>query len=85
MQREACPGAPFILPSDGYIGLLYNDPRGPYSTSNPHQGIDIFSDSEPGLTPVYAAYDGYETLEPEWVSTIIMRVPEDPLNPGEQI
>jgi len=85
VQREACPGAPFILPSDGYIGLLYNDPRGPYSTSNPHQGIDIFSDSEPGLTPVYAAYDGYVTREPEWVSTIIMRVPEDPLNPGEQI
>ena len=54
-QRTACPGAPFILPSDGFIGLLYGDPRGPYSQSRPHQGIDIFSDSEPGVIPVYAA------------------------------
>jgi hypothetical protein len=85
IQREACPGAPFILPSDGYIGLLYSDPRGPYSISNPHQGIDIFSDSDPGVTPVYAAYDGYVTREAEWLSTLIMRVPDDPLNPGRQI
>jgi hypothetical protein len=42
VQREACLGVPFILPSDGYIGLLYGDPRGPYSDSNPHQGIEHF-------------------------------------------
>jgi murein DD-endopeptidase MepM/ murein hydrolase activator NlpD len=64
VQREACPGAPFILPADGYVGLLYGDPRGPYSRTAPHQGIDIFSDTEPGVTPVYAAYDGYVTREP---------------------
>ena len=85
VQRDACPGAPFILPSDGYIGLLYADPRGPYSTANPHQGIDIFSDTDPGITPVFAAYDGYLTREPDWRSTVIMRVPDDPLNPGSQI
>ena len=34
VQRERCPGAPFILPTDGFIGLLYNDPRGPYSARN---------------------------------------------------
>lgn len=84
-QREACPGAPFILPSDGFVGLLYGDPRGPYSQSAPHQGIDIFSDAEPGLTPVYAAYDGYVTRESDWRSSLIMRVPDDPLRPGEQI
>ena len=84
-EREACQGAPFILPADGFIGLLYGDPRGPYSTRNPHQGIDIFSNSEPGVTPVYAAYDGYVTREPSWKSTLIQRVPEDPLNPGRQI
>lgn len=84
-EREACQGAPFILPADGFIGLLYGDPRGPYSTRNPHQGIDIFSNSEPGVTPVYAAYDGYITREPGWKSTLIQRVPEDPLNPGRQI
>lgn len=84
-QRESCPGAPFILPADGFIGLLYADPRGPYSVRSPHQGIDIFSNTEPGLTPVYAAYDGYVTREPDWRSSLIMRVPEDPLQPERQI
>jgi hypothetical protein len=85
VQHEACPGAPFILPADGFIGLMYADPRGPYSAANPHQGIDIFTDSEPGITPVYAAYDGYLTREADWKSSLIMRVPDDPLNPGTQI
>lgn len=84
-QAENCPGAPFILPAEGYIGLLYGDPRGPYSRSRPHQGIDIFSDSEAGVTPVFAAYDGYITREPGWRSTLIMRVPEDPLGHQRQI
>lgn len=85
VQREACTGAPFILPADGYIGLLYGDPRGPYSEDRPHQGIDIFSPGEPGETPVYAAYDGYLTREEHWRSTVIIRVPDDPLHPGRQI
>ena len=85
VQRDACPGAPFILPTDGFIGLLYGDPRGPYSSTRPHQGIDIFSQAEPGVTPVYAAYDGYVTRELDWRSTLIMRVPEDPLQSGRQI
>ncbi len=85
VQRGACPGAPFILPADGFIGLLFGDPRGPYSAASPHQGIDIFSQTEPGITPVYAAYDGYVTREPDWRSTLIMRVPEDPLQPDRQI
>ena len=85
VQRDACPGAPFILPADGFIGLLYADPRGPYSSLNPHQGIDIFSSTDPGLTPVYAAYDGYVTREKEWKSSLIIRVPDDPLHPGTQI
>lgn len=85
IQRESCPDSPFILPADGFIGLLYADPRGPYSRSSPHQGIDIFSNTDPGLTPVYAAYDGYITRESDWRSTLIQRVPEDPLNPGTQV
>ncbi len=85
VQRNACPGAPFILPADGFIGLLYDDPHGPYSSRNPHQGIDIFSNAEPGVTPVYAAYDGYITREDDWKSTLIQRVPDDPLNPGTQV
>lgn len=84
-QRESCPGAPFILPADGFIGLLYADPNGPYSAAAPHQGIDIFSNTEPGLTPVYAAYSGYITREDDWRSTLIQRVADDPLNPGSQV
>lgn len=80
-----CEGAPFALPAEGFIGLLYADPRGPYSTSRRHQGIDIFSNTGPGQTPVYAAYDGYLTREADWRSSLIMRVPEDPLLPGRQI
>ncbi len=84
-QRDICPGAAFVLPTDGFIGLLYEDPRDPYSSRNPHQGIDIFSEGEPGTTPVYAAYDGYVNRDANWRSAIILRVPEDPLRPGEQI
>jgi hypothetical protein len=85
VRREACPGAPFIMPADGFVGLLYGDPRGPYSLAHRHQGIDIFSASGPGETPVYAAYDGYLTRETDWKSSLIIRVPDDPLHPGRQI
>ncbi|NLH07604.1 MAG: M23 family metallopeptidase [Chloroflexi bacterium] len=84
-NAEPCPGAPFILPADGFIGLMYAAPRSPYSPSRPHQGIDIFSLGGPGLTPVYAAYDGYVTREPHWTSSLIIRVPQDPLDPTRQI
>ncbi|MDX1414319.1 MAG: M23 family metallopeptidase [Candidatus Promineifilaceae bacterium] len=84
-QIDACPGAPFVLPADGFIGLLYNDPRGPYSQSHPHQGIDIFSNTDPGTTPVFAAYDGFITRESDWRSSIILRIPQDPLAPQRQI
>ena len=85
IQRDACPGTPFVLPSDGFIGLLYADPNGPYSPSSPHQGIDIFSNAGPGIVPVYAAYDGFIYRESTWRSAVIQRVPDDPLQPGRQI
>lgn len=84
-RREPCPSAPFLLPADGYIGLLYGDPRPPYSSSHRHQGIDIFSPGDVGETPVYAAYNGYLTRELGWRSALIIRVPDDPLHPGRQI
>ncbi len=80
-----CPGYPFLLPSYGYIGLLYGDPRGPYSEQTPHQGIDIFSPGQPGEIPIFAAYDGYITRLDEWTSSLIQRIPEDPLQPDRQI
>ena len=84
-RRDTCPGAPFVLPADGYIGLLYGDPRPPYSSTHRHQGIDIFSPGDIGETPVYAAYDGYLTRERSWLSALIIRIPDDPLYAGRQI
>ncbi|MDX1615770.1 MAG: M23 family metallopeptidase [Candidatus Promineifilaceae bacterium] len=87
VQREPCPGAPFVLPADGFIGLVYADKGGPYSRSRPHQGIDIFSPDrdQGGLVPVYAAYDGYISREGSWRSALIQRIPRDPLSPDRQI
>jgi murein DD-endopeptidase MepM/ murein hydrolase activator NlpD len=77
-----CPNAPFILPTDGYLGFGYGDSWRP---GQRHQGFDIFGPTGLGQTPVIAAYDGYLTRRPEWVSTVIIRVPDDPLRPGRQI
>jgi peptidoglycan LD-endopeptidase LytH len=84
-NTAVCEGAPFLLPTEGWIGLLYADPRAPYTESARHQGIDIFSPGEPGITPVYAAYDGYLSRSEGWFSAVIQRIPDDPLNPGRQI
>ena len=77
-----CGAAPFLIPTDGYIGLLWDDSFRP---GHHHQGIDIFSGTSAGNTPVYAVYSGYLTRLPEWKSSLIIRVPDDPLNPGRQI
>jgi peptidoglycan LD-endopeptidase LytH len=84
-RNAPCPGAPFLLPSPGFIGFLYNDPTAPYSPLNPHTGIDVFGDGEPGTVPVYAVYDGYLSRLPGWLSAVILRIPQDPLDPSRQI
>jgi hypothetical protein len=53
--------------------------------AEPPPGIDIFSASESGKTPVIAAYDGYLTRLPDWKSSLIIRIPEDPLQLNRQI
>lgn len=83
-ERQPCPGAPFILPSDGFIGLLWRDPAGPYNIFNRHTGIDIFGDGASGEVPIFAVYDGYLTRLDNWVSTVIIRH-ADPLVPGRTI
>lgn len=80
----ACPGAPFILPSSGLVGLLWRDPLGPYTVFNRHTGIDIFGDGPSGTVPVYAAYEGHLTRMDNWVSSVIIRH-DDPLQPGRTI
>ncbi len=77
-----CGAAPFIMPSTGMIGYIWDDSFRP---GHRHQGIDIFGGTAVGVTPVYAAYDGYLTRLSGWKSSIIIRIPEDPLQPGRQI
>lgn len=77
-----CGSAPFLFPTDGMIGFLWGDPFGLRHT---HQGIDIFAGMDVGITRVISAYPGYLTRLPDWRSSVIVRVPSDPLNPGRQI
>jgi murein DD-endopeptidase MepM/ murein hydrolase activator NlpD len=77
-----CNQAPFIMPTTGLIGFLWDDS---FRLGHHHQGIDIFSGSEVGQAPVYAAFDGYLTRLSEWKSTVIIRIPVDPLQPDRQI
>jgi hypothetical protein len=77
-----CQGAPFAFPTDGMVGFLWDDSFRP---GHRHQGIDIFAGTDVGITPVTAAYSGYLTRLPDWKSSVIVRIPEDPLSPGRQI
>jgi murein DD-endopeptidase MepM/ murein hydrolase activator NlpD len=77
-----CGAAPFIFPTTGMVGYLWDDT---FKIGHRHQGIDIFAGTGINVTPVIAAYPGYLTRLPEWKSSVIVRVPSDPLNPGRQI
>jgi len=79
-----CAGAPFILPTEGLIGLLWRDSAGPYSTTHRHTGLDIFSGKPAGTAPIYSVYDGYLTRLDDWQSTVIIRH-DDPLQAGRTI
>jgi hypothetical protein len=79
---RCAPDAPFLMPTDGLIGYLWDDS---FQAGKRHQGIDVFSGTDVGQTPVLAAYPGYLTRLPAWKSAVIMRLPSDPLQPGRQI
>lgn len=79
---KQCKNAPFLIPSDGYIGYLWGDSFRP---GHHHQGIDIFGGTDVNITPVIAAYSGYLTRREDWKSSLIIRIPDDPLQPGQQI
>jgi peptidoglycan LD-endopeptidase LytH len=80
--KERCGNAPFILPTTGYVGYLWDDS---FKIGHRHQGIDIFGGTKPGMVPVYSASDGYLTRQSDWKSSVIIRVPKDPLLPSNQI
>lgn len=79
---SVCGDAPFIFPTKGMIGFIWDDSFRP---GHRHQGIDIFAGTDVGITPVIAAYPGYLTRKGDWKSSVIIRVPDDPLHPGSQI
>ena len=79
---DTCNEAPFSMPTNGFIGFVWDDSFRP---GHRHQGLDIFGLDEPGAVPVYAAYPGYLTRLPDWKSTVIIRIPSDPLKPSRQI
>lgn len=77
-----CGKAPFIFPTSGIAGFLWGDS---FRIGHQHQGVDIFAGTGVDVTPVVAAYSGFLTRLPEWKSSVIVRVPSDPLSPGRQI
>ena len=79
---DRCNDAPFSMPASGYIGFLWDDSFRP---GHRHSGLDIFGGTDNGITPIYAAYDGYLTRQSDWKSTVIIRIPADPLQPERQI
>ena len=82
LAGSQCDSAPFLFPTDGFVGFLWGDSFGVRHT---HQGIDIFAGTDINVTQVISAYPGYLTRLPDWKSSVIVRVPSDPLNPGTQI
>lgn len=79
---ERCGDAPFVMPTNGYIGFLWGDS---FRLGHAHQGLDIFGGDQPGVTPVVAAYQGYLSRLSSWKSSLIIRIPSDPLFPARQI
>lgn len=79
---ERCGDAPFLLPTNGFVGFLWGDSFRP---GHQHQGIDIFGSRELNQTPVVAAYPGYLSRLPDWKATVIIRIPQDPFQPDRQI
>lgn len=77
-----CGSAPFMQPTAGFIGYLWGDS---FRVGHTHQGLDIFAGTEVGVTPVYAAYSGYLSRQWGWKSSLIIRIPSDPLMPPRQI
>lgn len=79
---ERCGEAPFSMPTTGFIGYLWGDSFRP---GHNHQGIDIFGGADLDEIPVVAAYSGYLTRLVDWKASLIIRIPQDPLQPDRQI
>ncbi len=79
--RARCGHAPFLTPTEGYIGYLWGDAFRP---GHRHTGIDIFGGRGNGQTPVFAAYPGRLYRRADWKASLIIQH-DDPLQPGRVI
>lgn len=85
IPAQRCPGAPWLLPTSGVLGVLWGDARvPPYGPDHRHTGLDIFGQGRENTVPVYAVADGRLTRLPGWKSAVIVQH-EDPLRPGETV
>ena len=85
IPARGCPGAPWLLPTSGVLGVLWGDTRvPPYGPGHLHTGLDIFGQGRENTVPVYAVADGWLTRLPGWKSAVVIRH-DDPLRPGETV
>jgi murein DD-endopeptidase MepM/ murein hydrolase activator NlpD len=85
LAQQRCPDAPWLLPTSGTLGVLWNDTRvPPYDPDHPHTGLDIFGEGRENTVPVYAVADGLLTRLPGWKSAVAVQH-DDPLRPGEKV
>jgi murein DD-endopeptidase MepM/ murein hydrolase activator NlpD len=77
-----CGNAPFLFPTTGVAGFIWDDAM---QAGHRHQGVDIFAGTDIDVTVVIAAYPGYLTRLADWKSSVIIRIPSDPLQPDRQI
>ena len=79
---DACGDGVLIFPTSGMIGYVWDDSFRP---GHRHSGLDIFGGEDVGKTQIIAAYDGYLYRLADWKSSVILRIPSDPLHPDQQI
>ena len=69
----SCPGAVWQLPSDGTLGIKWQD-----------GGLDFFGQGNEGKIPVYAVAYGLLIRWPNWVDAVAI-LHDDPLHPGSKL
>lgn len=85
IPAHACPEAPWMLPTSGTLGVLWNDTRvPPYGPGHAHTGLDIFGHGRENTVPVYSVADGLLTRLPGWKSAVVVQH-DDPLRPGNVV
>ncbi|GEM_PF-2538578 len=82
-----CPDADMYIPTEGTLevpwGCWHNTSQRPCQSyypggiNHPHQGIDIFGSSSPGVTPVYATFNGIAHREGSAAVYIVFDVPHN--------